>query len=135
MDDEKVLDILKALADGVNPYTGEEFPPDSLYQDPRTVRALLRATQVLEFPRAHKAARSDLPANTGKKWSPEEEQQLAAAFDTGKPIKALAELHKRTYGSIEARLVKLGKIELPEEQLRYRQRQEASNKLRVTGDG
>ncbi|MEE8157556.1 MAG: hypothetical protein V3T51_05320 [Gammaproteobacteria bacterium] len=127
MDDEKTLDILKALADGVNPYTGEEFPRDSLYQDPRTVRALLRATQVLEFPGARRAARSDLPANTGKKWSTEEEQQLAAAFDTGKSIKALAELHKRTYGSIEARLAKLGKIELPEEQLRYRQRQVASD--------
>ncbi len=126
MDDEKVLEILKALADGVNPFTGEELPPDSLYQDARTVRALLRATQLLEFPSARRAARPDLPANTGKKWSPEEEQQLAASFDAGKPIKELAEIHKRTYGSIEARLAKLGKIELPEEQLRYRQRQAVS---------
>jgi len=41
----------------------------------------------------------------------EEEQRLVAAFDAGKTIDALAQAHNRTRVAIEARLVRLGKLD------------------------
>jgi hypothetical protein len=35
---EDAAEILQQLADGVNPYTGERFTPDSPYQQADTVR-------------------------------------------------------------------------------------------------
>ena len=42
MDTERAIEIVQALADGVDPYSGERFPSDSPYQldfrysDPKT---------------------------------------------------------------------------------------------------
>ena len=40
MQKDKVLEILTALSDGVDPSTGELFPDGSPYQHPDKVRAL-----------------------------------------------------------------------------------------------
>ena len=40
MDEQKALNIVTALANGVNPQTGEVFPGDSPYQSAEIVRAL-----------------------------------------------------------------------------------------------
>ena len=48
MDDSKALAVVSALADGVNPYTGEVFEPDSPYQSADVVRALYIAVRALE---------------------------------------------------------------------------------------
>lgn len=111
MDDTKALSILSALANGVNPTTGEVFPPDSPYQASEIVRALYVAVRVLEAPAARaKPARSNLPSNVGKPWTEEEDQRLLAEFDRGRAPRALAEVHGRTLAGIEARLEKLGRI-------------------------
>ena len=41
MDLSTALPILRALSDGVNPATGETFPDDSPYCEPKTLRAVL----------------------------------------------------------------------------------------------
>ncbi len=127
MDDNKSLTILQALADGANPFTGEGFPGDSVYQDPRLIRALFAAVQSLEQAAGRRSTRKDLPPNTGKKWAQEEEQKLAVGFESGRSIEELAVVHQRTYGSIEARLAKIGKIELPPEKLRFHQARKSQN--------
>ena len=48
MDKSEGIKILKQLADGIDPYTGEVFPEDSPYQHPRTARALFYAVMTLE---------------------------------------------------------------------------------------
>jgi hypothetical protein len=48
METEKTLAVLKALADGIDPGSGEAFPAGSAYQHPDTVRALFSAIRVLE---------------------------------------------------------------------------------------
>ena len=40
MDDGEAVEIIKALAEGVDPFTGAIFPPDSPCQNEQTVRAL-----------------------------------------------------------------------------------------------
>jgi hypothetical protein len=55
------------------------------------------------------------------RWTPEEEQRLAAAFEGGKDSAELAKLHNRSRAAVEARLLKLGKIDVSRltVQLRY----------------
>lgn len=111
MDATKSLEIIRLLANGVDPYTGEEYPIDSPYQHPQTIRALFVAIQALERVKKSGDRQRQLPDNAGKAWEDEEDQRLVLAFDSGKSSKQLAEDHQRTEGSIRSRLLKLGKIQ------------------------
>lgn len=119
MEKEQALRILNALANGVHPATGEKFAADSPYQHPDTVRALFEAMRVVEggntaAPAAAPAAerKSALPqSGSGSRWSPEEEQRLASGFDAGRTVDELARAHNRSRAGIEARLVRLGKMD------------------------
>jgi hypothetical protein len=117
MERDKALGILKALADGIDPSTGEQFPAGSPYQDSDTVRALYYAVHALENPvrtGERSATNKNQPENAGRPWSDEEETQLGKAFESGKTVLDLAQEHKRSRIAIEARLVKLGKISAPQ---------------------
>jgi hypothetical protein len=126
MEREQALKILSALANGVHPMTGEIFAADSPYQQPDTVRALFEAMRTMEGTRHRPAANaergaSDVPANTFVRWTSDEEERLAAGFDAGKNSAELAKVHNRSRAAIEARLLKLGKIDVSAltVQLRY----------------
>lgn len=110
MDETKALDIVSALADGINPLTGEAFPADSPYQSPDIVRALFIARTVVEA-RARVRQRTPLPGNAGKPWSEEEDRKLLLEFDRGGSIAELAQLHARTAAGIQARLEKHGRVQ------------------------
>jgi hypothetical protein len=127
MEREQALKILNALANGVHPATGEVFAADSPYQHPDTVRALFEAVRVMESGGRTRAAaaerqNTDMPANTFVRWTSQEEERLAAGFDAGKTSAELAQLHSRSRAAIEARLLKLGKIDVSAltVQLRYK---------------
>jgi hypothetical protein len=119
MNKEQTLRILNALANGIHPATGEKFGADSPYQHPDTVRALFEAMRAVEG--AGQAAPASSPAaerrpampesGSGSRWSPEEEQRLVSSFDTGRTVDELARAHNRSRAAIEARLVRLGKMD------------------------
>ena len=111
MEQTQALEIIRSLAKGVDPATGEAFPADSAYLQPEVIRALQLATDALQ--RAAKAERKNqqLPPGTGKPWTPEEDQALVAAFESGSTTKQLATAHERTNGAIQSRLMKLGKLD------------------------
>lgn len=115
MDESKALTIVSALANGVNPLTGEIFPTDSPYQAPDVVRALYSVLRALESS-SHQRSRSreHLPANAGKPWSEEEDQRLLSEFDRGCPLVDLARAHERTLAGIQARLEKHGRLQFRE---------------------
>ena len=113
MQTSEALKILQALSDGADPDTGEAFPADSPYQRPQVVRALMAAIRALERQQERERRNRSLPENAGKSWDEEEERSLCQGFDAGISIKELAARHKRTYGSIQSRLEKLGKIQPP----------------------
>ena len=126
MEREQALKILSALANGVHPMTGEIFAADSPYQQPDTVRALFEAVRTMEETRQRPDANPErrsagAPGNTFVRWTSGEEERLAAAFDAGKNSAELAKLHNRSRAAIEARLLKLGKIDVSglTVQLRY----------------
>lgn len=100
---------LEALANGIDPSTGEVFAEQGPYHHPQIIRALFYAVRELE--KLEKPARSSqLPGNAGKPWSTEEDARLLQAFDEGIPVKELAERHARTKGSIESRLIRHGRL-------------------------
>ena len=50
MDAAQALTVVRSLANGVDPESGEVFPPESAYQRPQEVRALYEAASALEGP-------------------------------------------------------------------------------------
>jgi hypothetical protein len=120
MERQQALRILNSLANGVHPATGEVFAADCPYQHPDTVRALFEAVRALDSDTTK--PREEKPAGTFVRWTPEEEERLAAGFDAGRTTAELAKLHDRSRAAIEARLLKLGKIDASAltVQLRYR---------------
>ena len=113
MELDRAKEIIQALADGVDPYTGERFPADGPYQRADTVRALYTTLEALDKPKRVRAPRPVDPnkPRAGGPWTPEEEQRLRDAYAAHKPIPEIAVDHGRTPGAITARLVKLGLIE------------------------
>jgi hypothetical protein len=129
MDSTQALKLLDTLANGIDPFTGKQFPADSPYQHPEVVRALCHAVRLLAPPTprpqrtdaatpgasaAKTAPRaSGRPAKSGKPWSQSEDEQLLAGYDAGQTIEALARSFERSRLGVEARLAKFGRVPMP----------------------
>lgn len=122
MDDLKALSIVSALANGVNPQSGEVFDVDSPYQSADVIRALYVAVCALETTTRAKLrpARTRMPGNAGKPWTENEDLELLEKFDQGLSIADLARAHDRTPAGIQARLERHGR--LPAQGLQWRGR-------------
>lgn len=110
MDDTNAAEILKALAAGVDPVSGEPLTGLGALQSTATLRALFLAVDSLESRARQGRRQSALPRNAGKPWSAEEDERLLACFDGGQKIDELVAGHERTRAGIEARLVKHGRL-------------------------
>jgi hypothetical protein len=110
MDQAQALAVVRSLANGVDPETGEVFPPESAYQRPQVVRALYEAATALERIERFERRRAQMPQKTGEPWTEEEDRKLLAAFDAGRALQELAAAHERTMGAVRARLLKYGRI-------------------------
>ncbi len=122
MDDNKALNIVSALANGVNPQTGERFEIDSPYQAADVIRALYVAVRAMEMTNRSKSRgnRARMPANAGKPWAEQEDRELLEKFDAGLSLAQLAQAHDRTIAGIQARLERHGR--LPGQGLQWRGR-------------
>jgi hypothetical protein len=110
MEIQEALRIMRALADGVNPDTGEVLAADAVYQYPPVVRAFHRAVRALEYVEERERSRKAPPANAGKSWSRAEDELVCEELRRGINFHQIAKTHNRTIGSIIARLVRRGKI-------------------------
>jgi len=110
MEIQEALEIVRKLANGVDPETGSRLADSSTYQHPPVIRALDRAVQALEFQQERERARKSLPANAGKSWSGQEDSQICEEIRRGISFQEIARIHSRTVGSIVARLIRLGKV-------------------------
>jgi hypothetical protein len=110
MEIQEAIGIVRKLADGVHPETGEILQKESVYQHPQAVRALHRAIGALEFQEERERTRKFLPANAGKPWSSQEDALICDELRRGLSFEQIAKSHNRTTGSIISRLVRLGKI-------------------------
>ena len=110
MNQTEALSVVRSLANGVDPESGEVFAADSVYQRAQTVRALYSAADALEKAERFERRKQQLPAKTGEPWSEDEDRKLLAAFDAGRGLPDLAAAHQRTQTGVRARLVKYGRL-------------------------
>jgi hypothetical protein len=119
MELEQAKSIVKTLAQGVDPTTGEVFAPESPYNDPRVIRALFTVHDLArpaKIPRMSVDERrrhnieSGRPRNSGLPWTDDNREQVASEFRKGKTIAELATTLERSQGAIHAELVKQGLV-------------------------
>jgi hypothetical protein len=120
MDINSSIEILQALANGVDPTTGEVISPDSPYNHPDVIRALFVCVQHLKYPAKPIKKSADerqadnlqrgLPRNAGMPWTDESKCELADQFRAGLSPADLARKFERTKGSILSELTKQGLI-------------------------
>lgn len=103
MDIRTAREIVSALAEGIDPLTGEVLPSDHVCNQAEVVRALYALLKAAE-PVKERA----LPDNAGKPWTPKADCELKELFEDGKSVSALSKHFGRTRNAIEARLEKLG---------------------------
>ena len=106
MDINRAKEIISALAEGVDPTTGEVLPDDSVCNKSEVVRALYTVLSSLD---AKKPKRS-LPENAGKPWSKDEEDRLKELYNSGLSKNDISKELGRTTGSISSRLNRVGLI-------------------------
>src|SRR5712664_327494 len=100
MDSAQALAVVRSLANGVDPESGEVFPAESPYQRPQTVRALYEAATALERIERFDRRKAQMPPKTGEPWTEEEDRKLLSAFDAGRALNEIAESHQRTMGAV-----------------------------------
>ena len=107
MDIARAKEIVSALAEGVDPTTGEILPDNSVCNKGDVVRALYTVLTCLNEEKPKK----NMPQNAGKPWSEKDESLLIELYRSDAPKKDICNTLQRTATSIAARLVRLGIIE------------------------
>lgn len=103
----KAIKTLSALAEGVDPETGELLAKDHVFNQPNVIRSLFAAIESLNANRRRQHRRQALPARAGNPWTDEESEKVRKEFQAGKSTKEISQDHQRTKGAIESQLVKI----------------------------
>jgi len=114
MQERRARQILQALIQGVDPFTGEELAESTVLQQADVLRALLAGVSSLEQDAARASRRASLPRNIGRAWTTDEQAELVDAFQSGEAVADIAAKHGRTVRAIEARLEKMGLLSATE---------------------
>ena len=107
MDIVRAKEIISALAEGVDPTTGEVLPDNSVCNKGEIVRAFYAVLNHLD----EKKSKKNLPANAGKPWTKEDEDLLVSLYRSGTPKRDICKTLQRTESGVAARLVHLGIID------------------------
>lgn len=110
MDLNEARQVIEALANGVDPRTGEVVEAESVLEAAMVTRALHAALQAIDARIRREKSRQGLPSNAGRSWTREEDLELTRGFKLGESVRHLATSHGRTRGAIIARLERLGEI-------------------------
>jgi len=111
--------IVKNLAQGVDPTTGEVFAPNSPYNDPRVIRALFTVHDLARPAKRPKMSADEKrqenlnhgrPRNAGLPWNDDARALVASGFQDGKTVEELAEALERSRGAIHAELIRQGLV-------------------------
>ena len=105
MDIIRAREIVRSLADGTDPTTGELLSGESVYNKSDVIRALYT---IWEATAPQPVPQLDPYRNVGKPWTEMEDDKLIDEFLANMKIADIAKEHGRTYGAIESRLDHLG---------------------------
>ncbi|EOX4963881.1 MULTISPECIES: hypothetical protein [Vibrio] len=109
MDQEKVYSIIDALANGIDPNTGEYFPEDSPYNHPDVIRSLFYVLRNKPIQKKQKKSLEEkqqeniskgLPKNYGLPWTDETVEYVISQYHTNTSIDVIAQEVARKPSSI-----------------------------------
>ena len=103
MDLIRAREIVRLLADGIDPATGELLAKESVYHQPEVIRALFTLLEATAS-----SQQQDPLRNAGKPWNDMEDDKLRDEFSAGVKLSHIAQEHGRSRGAIESRLEHLG---------------------------
>ena len=105
MDINKAKEIISALAEGIDPTTGEVLDAENACNKGDVVRAFYTVLDALD-----RKPKKNMPEKAGKPWTNEEEKRLRELYNSGLSKKEISSELCRTAGSISSRLARLGLI-------------------------
>ncbi len=109
MDQEKAYSIIDALANGIDPNTGEYFPEGSPYNNPDVIRALFYVLRNKPTPKKQKKSLEEkqqenisrgLPKNYGLPWVDETVKYVISQYQANTSIDVIAQEVARKPSSI-----------------------------------
>lgn len=103
MDINRAKEIIEALAEGIDPTTGEVLPEDHVCNKGEVVRAFYSVLETLD-----KKQKKSMPENAGKPWTKEDEELLLCFYREGLAVRNIANKLGRSVGSIRSKLDKMG---------------------------
>ena len=106
MDISKAKEIVGALAEGIDPITGEILPTEHVCNNADVVRAFYALLQQANMEKKEKTYE-----NSGKKWTDEDDELLRQLYEEGIKISEIQRKFMRSRGSIQSRLAKLGLVD------------------------
>jgi hypothetical protein len=116
------IEILKCLANGIDPETGEEIPKDSIAHRPETIRALYKLADELsskqlgskkklsDEERIQKNIELGRPPRSHFPWTDQERAELDSLFKSGYSVEDLSTKFQRTSVAVAIQLEKMGLI-------------------------
>lgn len=107
--DEEKLFVIESLLNYVDPETGEVLEEDHLVHQDAVKEVLLTAQKAIV--RKQQREKNKKPS-TGVKWTDEEDEQLRKEYNNKLTVSEIADIHGRSIGSINSRLIKLSMIEI-----------------------
>lgn len=108
MSTQSPSEVLAALAQGIDPASGEDLEATGIWRQANVIEALRAGAAALEEHKPH--VRAPNSAHVGQPWTSQEEHDLLMAFGAGTPLPDIASRHQRSLTAIEARLERLGKL-------------------------
>lgn len=106
MDINRAKEIIEALAEGIDPTTGEVLPEDHVCNKGEVVRAFYTVIGNLD-----KKQKRNRPENAGKTWTESDDELLKSMYSGGASNSDICRSLKRTVTGVAARLVRLGIID------------------------
>ena len=110
MDITKAKEIISALAEGIDPTTGEIFSADHVCNRAEVIRALYIAAQALQKD-LNQPEDGPWHKEYGRVWSQHEIDLLLNFFDKHYTVAQISKQLGRSESGIRAKLVRLGKIQ------------------------
>lgn len=111
MTSERAREILRCMANGVDPITGEILEADHLCNSPEVIRAIFAAIQAMsgsEETNASTNDRKDGKLNAGRKWTQEDLDELKRMHQNGEPMEQICARLQRNERSVLKQLTRLG---------------------------
>lgn len=114
MELEQANEVLKLLADGFDPMTGVQLPPDHILHRRDVVAALNMASAYFELTTTTKGGKkitpANQPANHGAPWTDKDREYVRMKYAEGMTMTEIGKTLERSRGSIWAQLKQLGVV-------------------------